>query len=66
MPFIYSLVLLKREFELIHQRLRLDIGASRCYKLDADTAYFVDLVVVDLRKDQLLLDAQRIVAAAVE
>src|SRR6185436_19107033 len=52
--------------EALQQRLRL--GVSLCGRADHDVhaTDLVDLVVVDLREHQLLLEAERVVAAAVE
>src|ERR1044072_5030454 len=52
--------------EALQQRLRL--GVSLCGRADHDVhaTDLLDLVVVDLREHQLLLEAERVVAPAVE
>src|SRR5690606_3264412 len=48
------------------QRVRLVVLVRRGHEHDVHAVHLRDLVVVDLREDQLLLDAERVVAAAVE
>src|SRR5438552_12815803 len=57
---------LEREAERREQRARFVVALSRGDDRDVHPAQRVDLVVVDLGKDDLLLDAQAVVAAAVE
>src|SRR5439155_946022 len=56
----------ERHAEAAQQRARLLIRLCRGHDRDLHAAQPVDLVVVDLREDQLLLQAEREVAAAVE
>ena len=57
---------LEREAEGVEQGLAFGIGAGGGDDRDVHAPGRVDLVVVDLREDQLLGDAERVVAAAVE
>src|SRR2546425_13186911 len=54
------------EPELGQQRARLVVGARGGDEGDLETPQFIDLVVLDLRKDQLLAQPERVVAMAVE
>ena len=54
------------EKKLEVQGLGLFVGFGGGHKSDVHTAHGVDLVVVDLGEDQLLFDAQGVVAAAIE
>src|SRR4051812_34753377 len=56
----------ERETERIEECLALCIGGCRGHERDVHAAGDVDLVVVDLREDRLLGDAERVVAAPVE
>src|SRR5438477_3970457 len=57
---------LEREAERREQRTRLVVGFSGGVDGDVHSAQRVDLVVLDLGEDDLLLDAQAVIAAAVE
>src|SRR5204862_5004107 len=57
---------LEREAECREQRARFVVGLCRGVDGDVHAADRIDLVVLDLGEDDLLLDAERIVAAAVE
>src|SRR5688500_1348268 len=59
-------LLAEREAEGVEQRPTLVVGAGGRHERDVHAAGGVDLVVVDLREDQLLGDAERVVAVAVE
>src|SRR5690242_7899073 len=52
--------------EGLEQRVGLAVGRGRRRDRDVEPADLVDLVVVDLREDDLLADAEVVVAAAVE
>src|SRR4051794_12917753 len=56
----------EREAEGVEQRLAFGISASGGDDRDVHAAGGVDPVVIDLGEDQLLGDAERVVAAAVE
>src|SRR5215212_8459679 len=56
----------ERHAERLEQRERLAVGLRRRGDRDVEAADGVDGVVVDLREDDLLADAHRVVAAAVE
>src|SRR5436190_18174484 len=57
---------LERETERGEQRARLVVGFSRGHDGDVHATQRVDLVVLDLGEDDLLFDAEAVVAAAVE
>src|SRR5712691_4058351 len=57
---------LERETEGREQRARFVVGLSRRGDADVEPPQGVDLVVLDLREDDLFLDAEVVVAAAVE
>src|SRR6185295_11867565 len=61
-----SLSVLEREAERGEQRSRLVVGLRRGGDSDVHPPQNVDLVVVDLGEDDLFLEAQAVVAAAVE
>src|SRR5260370_12060236 len=61
-----SLPLLEWHAEACQQTARLVVGAGRGHDRHFQPAKLVDLVVVDLREDDLLAQAERIVAAPVE
>src|SRR5487761_172309 len=61
-----SLPLLEWHAEACQQTPRLVVCAGRGHDRHFQPAKLVDLVVVDLRKDDLLAQAERVVAAAVE
>src|SRR5699024_4474841 len=50
----------------LKEHLGLFVSLGGGHESDVHTAYLVDLVVVDLREDKLLLEAEGEVAAAVE
>src|SRR6185312_592215 len=52
--------------EQLEQRERLLVGSRARGDRDVESPDLIDLVVVDLREDDLLLDAHVVVAAAVE
>src|SRR5450759_24252 len=56
----------EREAQLLEQGLALFVASRRGDHGDSHAPELVDLVVVDLREDQLLGQAERVVAAAVE
>src|SRR5215813_704822 len=56
----------EREVECGQQRARLVVGFRAGADRDVHAPNIGRLVVVDLRKDDVLLDAERVVAAAVE
>src|SRR3954452_22207374 len=56
----------EREPEGVEQGIALVVGLGRGGEDDVQPAHLVDGVVVDLRADDLLPDAERVVAAAVE
>src|SRR3954469_4291088 len=56
----------EREAERIEQRARLDVVRRGRRDRDIEAADLVDAVVVDLRENDLLADADRVVAATVE
>src|SRR4051794_17966953 len=56
----------ERHAEGVEQRERLRVGPRRRGERHVETAHLVDLVVIDLREDDLLADAHRVVAAPVE
>src|SRR5229473_7568557 len=64
-PFI-RLSLSERHAETRQQAARLVVVAGRGHDGDLEPAQLVDLVVVDLREHDLLAQAERVVAAAVE
>src|SRR4029453_9010804 len=57
---------LDREAERIEEGLALGIGAGGCDDRDVHAPRRVDLVVVDLREDELFGDSERVVPTAVE
>src|SRR6185295_18534358 len=57
---------LERKAERGQQRARLVVGFRRGGDGDVHAAELIDLVVVDLGKDDLFLEAEVVVAAAVE
>src|SRR5690349_3632583 len=57
---------LEREAERGKQRARFVVGLGSGVDGDVHPADGIDLVVLDLRKDDLFLHAERVVAAAVE
>src|SRR5436190_4123815 len=59
-------ILRERHAERLEQGERLLVGARGRRDGDVEPAHLVDRVVVDLGKDDLLADAHRVVAAAVE
>src|SRR5688572_33199112 len=59
-------LLLERETESGEQRARLVVRLRRGGDSDVHAPERVDLVVVDLREDDLFLEAQVVIAAAVE
>src|SRR5512139_4351424 len=61
-----SVSLPEREIESGQQGPRLFVGLGRGTDRDVHTAGFRDLVEVDLGENNVLLDAERVVAAAVE
>src|SRR5690349_3406695 len=56
----------ERQAEVAQERTRLLVRFSRRRDCDVETPDRLHAVVVDLREDDLLLDAERVVAAAVE
>src|SRR5881409_51440 len=56
----------ERHSKLAQQRERLVVLVRRRDEGDVHAVDLLDHVVVDLRKDHLLLDAERVVAASVE
>src|SRR3954470_7495288 len=56
----------EREAERAEQRTAVVVGLGGRDDGDVHPAYRIDLVVVDLRKDQLLGDTERVVATPVE
>src|SRR5215470_3403432 len=62
----HALGLPEGQAELGQQRLRLFVGAGGGHHDDVHAAHLVDLVVHDLRKDDLLLEPEGVVPAAVE
>src|SRR5450432_281682 len=60
------LLLPERHSHLLQQRQALRIGAGRGGDGNVHTLGFLNLGVVDFRENQLVLDAQRVVAAAIE
>src|SRR5215210_6248368 len=62
----YLAVATEWEAERGEQRAALIVGAAGRHDRDVHAAHRVDLVVVDLGEDELLGDAERVVAAAVE
>src|ERR1700760_1727090 len=63
---VVSVSLPEREIESGQQRPGLFVGLGRGADGDVHAAGFADLVEVDFRENDVLLDAERIVAAAVE
>src|SRR5712664_293169 len=61
-----SLSVLEGEAERRQQRPRLVVGFRRGGDGDVHAPQDVDLVVIDLREDDLLLEAEAVVAPAVE
>src|SRR5574338_765856 len=59
-------LLAEREIEGLEQRPAFPVVARRRRDRDVHATDRVDLVVRDLRKDDLFLDAERVVATAVE
>src|SRR3989441_7902727 len=57
---------LERETERGEQRARLVVGLRRGGDRDVHPAQRVDLVVIDLRKDDLLLETEAVIAPAVK
>src|SRR5438094_5267780 len=64
--FAITLLLPERHTELREQRPRVLVGPGRGHEDDVHAADLVDLVVDDLREDELLAQAERVIAAAVE
>src|SRR5258708_29906964 len=64
--FAITLLLPERHAELREERLGVLVGPGRGHEDDVHAANLVDLVVHDLREDQLLAQPERVVAAAVE
>src|SRR5690554_6010918 len=64
--FAISPSILERELERSQQRTRFLVGLRRRRDADVHPAERVDLVVLDLRENDLLLDAEVVVATAVE
>src|SRR5690554_4128532 len=64
--FAMSASILERELESREQRLGFLVGFRGRRDADVHPAQRVDLVVLDLREDDLLFDAHVVVAAAVE
>src|SRR6516164_11442275 len=62
----FSVLLPEREVERLEQRLRLVVGLRRRADDHVHAPDLINLVVVDLRENDVLLDAERVVAAAVE
>ena len=62
----FVLLALKREAERLEERKSILVVFSGGDERDVHTTGAVNLVVLDLREDQLLGDAERVVAAAVE
>src|SRR4051794_34871606 len=56
----------ERHAEGIQQSEGLGVGSSGRRERDVETAHLVDLVVIDLREDDLLANAHRVVATPVE
>src|SRR5581483_608277 len=56
----------EREAERIQERARLDVVRRGRGDRDVEAADLIDAVVIDLGKDDLLADAERVIAAAVE
>src|SRR2546426_11568714 len=64
--FAITLLLPERHAELREERLGVLVGPGRGHEDDVHAADLVDLVVDDLREDELLAQPERVVAAAVE
>src|SRR3954452_16674396 len=56
----------ERHAERVQQGERLRVGLRGRRERHVETAHLVDLVVIDLREDDLLADAHGVIAAAVE
>src|SRR6266542_6080665 len=56
----------KRHSQSLQKCARLIVVVRRGHNRDIHSAQFVDLIKINLRKDQLLADANRIVSTAVE
>src|SRR5690242_4048245 len=56
----------ERHAQLPQQRQRLVVFRCAGHEREIEAVHLVDLIVVDLRKDHLLLETDRIVAASVE
>src|SRR6185312_12787266 len=56
----------ERHAQLPQQRQRLVVFRCAGHEREIETVHLVDLIVVDLRKDHLLLEADRIIAASIE
>src|SRR5438270_1397698 len=65
-PLLVAAVAAEREPEGVEQGPTLRVGAGGGHDRDVHPAGGVDLVVVDLREDELLGDPERVVAPAVE
>ena len=63
---LQSLVLPERHADELQQLARLFVGLRRGDDRDVHAARLVDLHVVDLGEQQLVAQAERVVAAAVE
>ena len=59
-------LLLKGHTHQFEQPSSLFVSASRCYDAHFHTANLINLVVVDLGKDQLFAQAKRVVATTIE
>ena len=59
-------LLLERSAHELQKLAALFVRLSRCYEANVHAADLVDLVVLDLGENELLLNAQAVVASAVE
>src|SRR3569833_1117981 len=65
-PFLLLLLLPERHAHLLQQRIALGVRARRGGNADVHSLGLLHLRVVDFRENQLIFDAQREVAAAIE
>jgi hypothetical protein len=63
---LYRVLLAERELEGFQQRLAFGIVLGAGGDGDVHTAHGVDLFVLDFRKDDLLGDAEVVIALAIE
>ncbi len=56
----------KGHAQMLQQRFTCIIGRRRGHEGDGHSVCLIDLVIIDLRKDQLILDRQGVVAITIE